>query len=104
MLYTMFKEAVDDATTRGELPPEVRTEQTFANGADRRYGEKGALRTDVILMEGNAVIAIWDYKTGAGPTIEPKRVEELRLAVTRQKEAVLTYFRVRHIPFRGRGS
>ena len=104
LLHTMFKDAVEDAIKRGELPPAVRTEQTFANGVDKRYGEKGALRTDVILMEGNEVIAVWDYKTGAGPTISRPRIDELQGSASPKGETVKTYLRVLHIPFWGPGS
>ena len=100
----MFKAAVDAAVKRGELPPGVKTEQTWAKGSDARYGEKGAFRTDVVLMEGSKVIAIWDYKTGAGPTISSRRVDALRSAVTPPLTSPTVYFKVLHVPFYGGGS
>jgi hypothetical protein len=75
-IHTAFAADVKAQGLPGIAPSDVET--TFGGS---HYGEKGSVRTDVVLRNDvREVIAIYDVKTGE-KGIEPARAAELRLKV-----------------------
>jgi hypothetical protein len=73
--HTMFKQKVDALGIPG-----LKTEKTYKGGKMVDYGEKGAVRVDAILDNGDGTFTVWDLKTG-NARLTPERAKQIQLAV-----------------------